>query len=128
MFSNLWQTNEFFVKLTSFRTPYAGPKTKVVEELKYFQVSKDVSQFKIHTGWTGKYVPPGSPQVAPMGATWGLPRTKVRHMFITNPESTNFRIWILSMGATWGLPAKLLIPSKFQGWGLPTKSLIHSMF
>ena len=44
------------------------------------------------TGWTGKYVPPGSPQVAPMGATWGLPRTKVHHMFITNPESTNFRI------------------------------------
>ena len=24
-----------------------------------------------HTGWTGKYVPPGSPQVAPMGATYG---------------------------------------------------------
>ena len=64
----------------------------------------------VYTAWTGKYVPPGSPQVAPMGATWGLPKTKVHHMYITNPESTNFR------------------KSEFQVWGLPGGYLLSNLF
>ena len=64
----------------------------------------------VHTGWTGKYVPPGSPQVAPIGATWGLPIKQFHHMLITNPEFTNFQ------------------KSEFQVWGLPGGYLLSNLF